>query len=174
MTNNWSFVPEKNICSDPFLGFKTINLHLLLNHFIQTILTTMQICVTLKKETVERMFSLYSSRGTCWKAEHRLGRQASLAPKKTVKAIGAVSVPPSPPCDTGKTLSNTFSAHLVLYPLYPLRTTSACYISQHKPIYPFQKEHTKILSFHHQDNVNVKFLNTLLASKVQALLEYSL
>lgn len=85
---------------------------------------------TLKNETMVWRLSLYSWRGTCWKAEHLSGRQASLAPKNTVTANGVVAaaaaaLPSPPPLSTaGNTLSATFRAHLVLYPLYPLSTTS--------------------------------------------------
>ena len=103
--------PGQHHSGPDFDIFKT----LILSHFHnKTTVTTIRIWITLKKETMEWRLSLYSCTGTCWKAEHLLGRQASLAPKKTVKAIGAVSVPPALPCDTGKTLSNTFNAHLVL------------------------------------------------------------
>ncbi|RRT35741.1 hypothetical protein B296_00052115 [Ensete ventricosum] len=67
-----------------------------------------------------RRLALYSERGTCWKPLLRSGRDASLAPKKTATAAGG-----SPKEAPSIARSNTFSAHRVLYPLYPRSTMSA-------------------------------------------------
>ena len=78
-----------------------------------------EIDLTLRNETMEWRLCLYSCRGTCWKAAYLSGRQASFAPKNTVTAKGS-----PPPSTRGNTFSKTCSAHLVLYPPYPLSTTS--------------------------------------------------
>lgn len=98
---------------------------------------------TLKNEKMAWRFCLYSGRGTCCQAEHLSGRQASLAPKNTVTANGCA--PPSPPLSTGgsKTLSTTFNAHLVLYPLYPLNTTSTWKIKEPPRIFNNTNKETK-------------------------------
>lgn len=69
-------------------------------------------CFTLKKETMDLRLFWNSSTGTCWKPQDRSGREASFAPKNTVTASGAWSFS----C-AGNTLSITFKAQLVLYPL---------------------------------------------------------
>ena len=88
-----------------------------------------EIDLPLRNETMEWRLCLYSCRGTCWKAAYLSGRQASFAPKNTVTAKGS-----PPPSTRGNTFSKTCSAHLVLYPPYPLRTTST-YSGQYIYIY---------------------------------------
>lgn len=55
--------------------------------------------------TIFPMFSVYSSTGTCCRAQDPPGRAASLAPKNTITASGGG--PPS-----GKSLSRRCNAHL--------------------------------------------------------------